>query len=172
MLHQPWFQRRWDFDNIDETFESTKARLSGAIQQLKSLTADIPQGTLIFRPDGKWSVKEHIGHLILLEALWRLRFMDIRENKEEMTLADTENRATSEGGFNENDLSDLLARFSEERTITMRLLESMSETDLSKCSRHPRLGQSFRVVDLAYFVCEHDSHHFESICEIKAAADR
>ena len=171
MTLQPWFERRWDFVNIPDTYESTLTRLSAAIPALRDLTGDIPQDALRLRPGGKWSVKEHIGHLIVLEPLWRVRFEDILENRQEMTVADTRNMATWEGSFNDRDLGDLLAQFSGERMSTIRLLESMGTPDHSKSSRHPRLGQPFRIVDHAFFIAEHDSHHIERIREIKATSN-
>jgi len=37
-------------------------------------------------------------------------------------------------------------------------------------SRHPRLEQSMSVVDLSFFVAEHDDHHLATAAEIAAAA--
>lgn len=38
--------------------------------------------------------------------------------------------------------------------------------DLERSARHPRLGSPMRVIDLAYFVAEHDDHHMARLREL------
>lgn len=121
---------------------------------------------LVYKPLGKWSIKEHVGHLFVLEPLWRTRFRDIQEGRPDLTVADLENRATSEGGFNDLPIDQLLMTFSGERALTLRFLDSIGEPDNTKKSLHPRLRQSFGITDLAHFVAEHDMHHMERMREI------
>ena len=42
-------------------------------------------------------------------------------------------------------------------------LRSLTDEDLEKKSLHPRLKIQMRIVDLAYFVAEHDDHHLAQI---------
>jgi hypothetical protein len=44
-------------------------RLSAAAPRMDELTARATDEALSYRPGGKWSVKEHIGHLADLEAI-------------------------------------------------------------------------------------------------------
>ena len=56
-------------------------------------------------------------------------------------------------------LEEILARFREERARFVARLEAWDEERLGATSLHPRLNQPMRVVDMAYFVAEHDDHH-------------
>ena len=147
-----WFDRKFDFDFGIEKYASVYNRLQQAPDRLKGLVLHLPEDVLVFKPDGKWSIKEHTGHLSLLEPIWRIRFQDIRAGNSALTPADLENRATTEAGFNKHTISSLLEKFIYERGLTMALLNSFDTLEDGRTSMHPRLKQAMRVIDLAYFV--------------------
>lgn len=163
-----WFDRKFDFQAAEEPFE-TLERLKEAPVALSILVTGAHEEMLARRTNGKWSVKEHIGHLCVLEPLWRTRFGDIAENKPVLTAADLDNKATFEGNFNQFDAASLLARFQNERNETMRLLQRIDWSDQTHTSLHPRLQQPMRYGDHAYFVAEHDAHHLEEIRRLISA---
>lgn len=43
----------------------------------------------------------------------------------------------------------------------------MSAQELMRTAAHPRLGQPMSVVDLCFFVAEHDDHHLATITELR-----
>jgi hypothetical protein len=45
----------------------------------------------------------------------------------------------------------------------------MSPAELARTSLHPRLQQPMSVVDLCFFVAEHDDNHLRTIEELKSA---
>ena len=55
------------------------------------------------------------------------------------------------------------------RELTLTRLAALQPADLGRCSRHPRLDQPMRVVDLLYFCAEHDDHHLARIRELIGA---
>lgn len=69
----PWFDRKFDFNFPAGLFPIIVERLSGAIPRLEALVRNVPEEQLILKKDGKWSVKEVIGHLYDLEELWQGR---------------------------------------------------------------------------------------------------
>lgn len=73
---------------------------------------------------------------------------------------------TDKSDFNSTELEKLLRDFESERGKTLELLSSLLPDDLTKTSMHPRLSQPMRVIDLMYFVAEHDQHHFDTIARI------
>lgn len=72
-----WFDRKFDFSYGVDEYESLLQRLSSSIPRLSDLVADVPVETLSIKIDSKWSIKENIGHLIILEPLWRVRVVDL-----------------------------------------------------------------------------------------------
>ena len=166
METKKWFARQFDFNLNKEDYAGIYERLLQGAGAVKQVTTGLAEEILILQPEGKWSIKEHIGHLSLLEPLWRARFKDIQESKPVLTPTDLENRATTNAGFNGIDLQLLINTFAEERNKTLALLNDMNEQDFAKTSLHPRLQQSMRIIDNAYFVAEHDGHHIQRIIEI------
>jgi uncharacterized damage-inducible protein DinB len=161
-----WFDRKFDFSFDTDHYTAVYERLKQAPDTLKLLIINIPEDKLTDKPDGKWSIKEHTGHLSVLESIWRIRFHDILESKPVLTPADLTNKATTEAGFNSHTLSSLLDQFTAERKATLSLLDSIDVSDGSKTSLHPRLQQPMRIIDMVYFVAEHDDHHISVIREL------
>ena len=161
-----WFDRRFDFNLNNDDYAIVYRRLQQTIDELQKLAAGLPENVLAYKPAGKWSIKEHTGHLSILEPLWRERMAEIQDNKPVLIPADLENKATFEAGFNSMGISMLLEKFSTERKQTLLLFNNVKEEDKIKESLHPRLKQPMRIIDQAYFAAEHDEHHLKSIQDI------
>jgi hypothetical protein len=101
-----------------------------------------------------------------LDELHEGRLEDYARGLEVLRAADMKNRKTEEAGHNDARLEDLLASFRAARLSFVRRLEALSEDEAAASALHPRLGRQMRVIDLAYFVAEHDDHHLASITEI------
>jgi uncharacterized damage-inducible protein DinB len=166
MNTRKWFDRKFDFGSVTGNYAAIIKRLKETAGRIEELTAHQPEELLEYKPQGNWSVKEQTGHLYILEPVWRVRFGDIREEKEQLTAADLQNRATTEAGFNSYDIKKIISLFAKERNATVSYLEQLEEPDHKKTSMHPRLQQPMRIADLAYFVAEHDEHHIGKITEI------
>ena len=67
-------------------------------------------------------------------------------------------------------LADLLAKFRVAREANVRRLESYDDTFIQRTSLHPRLEQPMRVMDLMFFVAEHDDHHLATISQLLQTA--
>jgi hypothetical protein len=167
-----WFDRTFDFSFGMEQFAPLLSRLRDAPETFASLVEGAPIDVLEVKPDGKWSVKEHVAHLFLLEPLWRTRIDDIRSRRPVMSPADLANRATDEGGFNAQPMAELTARLRDERNTTLALLSALSDSDLQGASLHPRLQKEMRVVDLMFFVAEHDDHHLNGVRQLYPGYNR
>lgn len=166
MSASKWFERKFDFSFDVNEYAAIYQRLQQAPAVLAGLIQNEADHTLSHQPDGKWSVKEHVGHLSVLEPLWRTRIQDILKKKPILTPTDLNNSATSEAGFNKCSIAELLQRFAEERRQTLALLDSINLNEHSATSLHPRMLQPMRIIDIAYFTAEHDDHHIGVIGEI------
>src|SRR5690349_2481629 len=89
-----WFDRIFDFSFGMEQYVPLNDRLKNAPGLYYKHVFDIPENILQMKPGGKWSIKENIGHLFLLEPLWRRRFIEIKEKASQMSPADLSNAAT------------------------------------------------------------------------------
>ena len=163
MRRTPWFERR--FQPIDDN-----GRLPGILERLDGTPARVvallqTRGAAGAAPPG-WSAAQELGHLIDLEPLWLARVHDIVDGRQELTVADLSNRATHEGGHDRWPLDVLAGRFEAARKRLVAALRALTPSDLDLAARHPRLGTPMRVVDLAYFVAEHDDHHLVRLREL------
>ncbi len=138
-------------------------RLAGAPVRLEEMASSIPGQALIFKKDGKWSVKEEAGHLSDLEPLWLGRLEDLINAEAELRMTDLTNQLTHQANHNATSLETLLKRFRENRTKLVLRLDQVSDEQLLHVSLHPRLKTPMWIIDLAFFVAEHDDHHLSSI---------
>jgi uncharacterized damage-inducible protein DinB len=169
MSTSKWFERKFDFSFGANEYPAIYQRLQQAPDILAHLLLNQPDHILSHQPGGKWSVKEHTGHLSTLEPLWRARISDIMEKKPVLTPADLDNKATAEAGFNQYTITELLRKFTEERRMTLSILDGMPVPNESQTSMHPRLQQPMRMIDIVYFTVEHDDHHIATIRELTQA---
>lgn len=162
-----WFDRKFEFNFGIEQFPDLLNRLEKTAARILEITNGIPEQDLNFKPAGKWSIKEHTGHLWIMEPLWQKRFLEIKEGKAGMSPADLNNTATDNTSFNQYNIERIVNDFQQERKNTIRLLESFNRKDLSNSLYHPRLNQPMRIIDLMYFVAEHDEHHLITLLKIR-----
>ena len=164
---QKWFDRNFSFFDLGpDDYGGLYTRLKTAPDRLRAAVAGLSEEILVRKPGGDWSIKEHSGHLSIMEPIWRTRFHDIQDRAPVLSAADLSNRATTDANFNEKGISALLGQFLTERNATLALLDNLNVLDESRTSMHPRLQQPMRMIDLAYFVAEHDDHHILRIREI------
>src|SRR5688500_4143070 len=166
MTRTKWIDRKFTFDFPEGWLFNIIERLRGTTARLYWISASLTEEQLIYQPDGKWSIKEHIGHLSDLEELHEGRIDDFLERKEILRAADMSNAKTVAAHHNERSFEELLSDFTKKRNrLIARLYEIDDDTQHFK-SMHPRLQVPMRPVDMAYFTAEHDDHHLASIREI------
>lgn len=166
----PWVEREFEFNLPVGVFPCVVERLRGAPARLEELTRGLSRERLTAKPGGAWSVQEQAGHLLDLDGLHEGRLEDYARRLPALRAADMTNRKTEEAGHNAARLEDLLAGFRAARLSFVRRLEAMDEAGVAASALHPRLGKQMRVIDLAYFVAEHDDHHLASVTGLLRAA--
>jgi hypothetical protein len=161
-----WFERTFNFQFPVGVFPVILERLRGTPARLEDMVREFPPTILTKRIDSKWSIQEHIGHLYDLEELHDRRVDDYLNGAETLRSADLKNEKTNRANHNATAIDKLLASFRKNRTHFVQRLEQLDDETLARQSIHPRLQQSMRVVDFAYFVAEHDDHHIASMREL------
>jgi len=186
-----WIKRQFAFGlplgmypNVVERVRGTPARLEDLtcsfMRVAQTLVCDSPPagsqtevcatlspGILTRRDGDKWSIQEQAGHLLDLEPLGMSRLDDFEAGRETLSAADMENRRTHEANHNTDTLAHILVRFRKERMDFVRRLASYDEAFVQRTASHPRLKVEIRVIDLAFFIAEHDDHHLARISELK-----
>lgn len=163
-----WFERAFGLGLPSDHMPEIVERLRGTPARLEERMREVDPDVLVRRPrDGagaeQWSIQEHVGHLLDLESLWCDRVGDLADEREILTEADLQNRATWEADHNASPVARLLRAFRERRDRLVDRLEALDDAGLARTSLHPRLRQPMSAVDLAFFVAEHDDHHLATI---------
>lgn len=157
MRRTNWFERQFAPISDNGLFPAILERLEGTPARLRTMLAS---GEPASQPESSgWSAAKEIGHLTDLEPLWLRRVHEIVDGRADLTATDLSNRATHEADHDAWPLLTLVDRFEQARRSLILALRGVSEADLERSARHPRLGTQMRIVDLAYFVAEHDDHH-------------
>ena len=164
-----WFDRKFELGLAPDLAPELVDRLRSTPQRLAEAVRGLSSDALTRKPEGKWSIQENAGHLLDLESLWDQRLDDYDAGTKELHPADLENRKTHEAAHNDRMISELLAEFAAIRGRIVDRLARMSPSELGRTALHPRLQQPMSVVDLCFFVAEHDDHHLRTIEELKAA---
>lgn len=166
MKKAKWFERSFDFSTQQNIFPLIIERLRGTPARLEEKFRSIPAGLLELRVDNTWTIKENLGHLTDLEALWQGRLQDIMNGEVELRITDLLNRKTDLANHNERPLDELLSDFRQIRAQTVSVLETLDEETIFKSALHPRLKTPMRTMDHFLFVAEHDDHHLARITEL------
>ena len=162
-----WFERKFSFDLLPLwMYPNVVERVRGTPARLEDLTRSLSQEILTRRDNDKWSIQEHAGHLLDLEPLGMNRLDDYEAGRETLHAADLENRKTHEADHNSNSIENILTAFRAERMEFVRRLDEYDEAFVQKTALHPRLQTKIRVLDLAFFISEHDDHHLARISEL------
>jgi hypothetical protein len=164
MIEQtPWIERNFNFEFPVGYYPSILVRLMGTAARISEMTEGVPEQVLSLKPSEKWSAKEHIGHLIDLDILHITRLQEYIDQVEVLKPADMTNQQTFNARHNEKSVDELIVQFRDDRGQFLRKLMAVPDLLLASTVMHPRLKVPLRLVDMAYFVAEHDDHHLATM---------
>ena len=138
------------------------SRLEGSLFRLQAILINSDDDACSHVKQG-WTVKQHLGHLYDLEELWWKRLQEFLDRKNTLSGADLSNKKTIEAGHNEKTLDQLLQQFIKERQRMLEVCYDFDRGVLGLTSLHPRLNKPMRLIDLLFFIAEHDDHHITAI---------
>jgi hypothetical protein len=162
MQRLEWFDRKFTFGFPKGMLPFFLERLLGTLTRLENKVADVSEEVLSEKVDGKWSIKQNIGHLAEVDQIALKRVDEMLLGISPMSPAVFEPRLD----YNAKPVREVLQYFREHRLANLEKYRSLSDADLDAVSLHPRLKVQMNPVDLAYFDAEHDDHHLVKINDI------
>jgi uncharacterized damage-inducible protein DinB len=162
----PWIERKFEFNFPVGLFPVIVERLRGTLLQLEAMVKNIPVEKLSIKNDGKWSIKEVVGHLFDLEELWNGRINDFLEHKPTLRAADMNNTKTNVANHNAKPIEELMKQFMNARNKLITRVRDFDEDTASLTALHPRLQTPMRLIDCLFFVAEHDDHELTKIRQL------
>lgn len=155
----PWIERKFNFDFPAEYFPCFYERLIGTLPRIRALTDQLSEATLENKVDGKWSIKEHIGHLGDVHLLFDYRFQQYLNGETELMVPEMKGKLTNEADHNSKTLAEVIDYYISKRMPFIDRLDTLGADDLSRTAYHPRLNMPMRLVDMLFFMSEHDDFH-------------
>jgi uncharacterized damage-inducible protein DinB len=147
-------------------------RLRGTPARVEEKADRIRESVRVHERGDEWSIQEHLGHLVDLEPLWARRTAEFLAGAKDLSAADMSNRATYEHGHNERAIAAIVAEFCVARGRWVEHLDAVADADVVRTSFHPRLQRPMRLIDLCFFVAEHDDHHLAIVTRLARAMAR
>lgn len=166
-----WMDRTFEFTTPVEQFPVVLERLRGTPARVEEKVRALSPAVLTRRDGDAWSIQEHLGHLLDLDELHLGRVDDFQAGAQTLRAADMQNKKTHEADYNRREVKHLVQDFRRERRRFVERLEVFDPHLLSRSAIHPRLRQPMRVVDMAWFVAEHDDHHLARMTELQRMFD-
>jgi uncharacterized damage-inducible protein DinB len=161
-----WVDRKFEFTMPVSLFPDVVERLRGAPARMEEKVRGVPAGVLARRDGDHWSAQEHAGHLVDLDELHAGRLDDFLAGAKTLRAWDTTNRKTYDANHNARPMGEIVKAFREERGAFVKRLDEWKDEDVARTAVHPRLNQPMRVIDMAFFVAEHDDHHLAIMSEL------
>jgi uncharacterized damage-inducible protein DinB len=161
-----WLDRKWDFNEQKLLPEECAEMLGKTPDQIRQLVIDQEADFLKQTHHGKWSVHEHVGHLLTMESLWIARLDDFVLGKETLRPWNGTNADTDAALFNRQRLGKIIDDFSEVRINHLNFLQQFLPKATNYLSYHERLQQTMTLTNHLYFMVKHDLHHLSAIEKI------
>lgn len=161
-----WLERRFGYKPPAGEFPAIVERLRGTPARVEEKAARITEAARLYKRGDQWSIQEHLGHLVDLEALWARRTLEFLSGSPELSAADMSNRATYEHRYNERAIAAIVAEFRVARGRLVDRLDGVSDADVVRTLLHPRLKRPMRLVDMCFFFAEHDDHHLAMVSRL------
>jgi DinB superfamily len=164
MERMSWFERQFQFGISPQMLPFFLERLEGSALRIAEKVKGHTEEVLSKKVDGKWSVKQNIGHLAEVDEVANKRIDEMVNGMATLSPAVFEPKMD----YNAQPFHKVLDYFVNARRKNISKYLNLREEDLVKSSLHPRLKQHMTPVDLAWFDAEHDDHHLVTIKELLA----
>lgn len=106
---------------------------------------------------GKWSIKEVIGHVVDTERIMAYRLLSIARGDAVQLPGYDENSYVAQANFNQEKMEDLLQNLFVVREGTLLLLKSLKEKDWLRWGTANELDVTVRAI--ACIIAGHELHH-------------
>lgn len=150
------YVKRADVENIVEALEKQ-------IDEVTAVVRRIPEEATTERKDGKWSLREVIGHLNDGERVFAYRALRFSRNDAQPLAGFEQDDYVREGNANTRAIADLLDEFSLLRRATVATFRHITP-EIAK-RRGIANGEEISVRALLYVTLGHTRRHLEIIKE-------
>jgi hypothetical protein len=159
----PWSQRKLEFNRAVDELPLLTERMLGTPDRIHSLVRGIPAERLQLRIQGKWSVLEHIGHLMVLDERMQVRIEDWLSLSGRLSPIDLEDQQRFLDGQRHRELGDVLLEHRLRREALVNGVVNLPAAVHHHYALHPCRHLRMRPIDMFLFLAEHDDHHLATM---------
>lgn len=132
--------------------------LKASAEAAQTLIGTIPEEKGIYRyAEGKWSIKELIGHMMDAERIFAYRALRFARNDHTPLAGFEENNYAPEANAHARTLEQLVREMQNLRTTTLDLFSSFTPEMLTRTGTANNSLVS--VVNIGYIIAGHETHH-------------
>jgi len=107
--------------------------------------------------EGKWSVKQVIGHMIDTEQIFCYRAISFARGENQSLPGYDQDAYVENARFDELSVERLIRRYSATRELTLSLIDSMNEAELTKKGLANNNPVTVRAI--FWIIAGHENHH-------------
>lgn len=107
--------------------------------------------------EGKWSVKQGIGHMIDTEQIFCYRAISFARGEKQSLPGYDQDAYVENGRFDELSVEQLIRRYDATRELTLSLIDSLNEEELTKSGLANNNPVSVRAI--FWIIAGHENHH-------------
>jgi hypothetical protein len=134
--------------------------LADQMKRFNEICTGIPETKTLYKyEEGKWTIKELVGHCIDTERVMSYRLLRISRGDETSLAGFDENEYVRNSNFNTRDWATLLMEFHYVRASNLILINSLSDEQLLKMGKANELTISARAI--VYIIAGHLEHHLD-----------
>ncbi len=126
------------------------------------LVDSIPEDQLLYRyAEGKWTIKQVIGHIIDTERIMAFRALVFSRGERQAIPGFDENEYVEKGAFNKKEITSLIDEFLTLRASNLAMIKNFDENMALKKGNANDFW--FSVRSLVYIIAGHTEHHMQVI---------
>ena len=156
----PYYDRYISLIGDDDIIEVLEEQRKTSEKLLETFTEK--QGNYSYA-DGKWTVKEVLGHVIDTEKIMAYRALAFARGEKQSLPGFEQDDYVAESNFNNRSLDDLINEFLTARESNIILFNSFDEEILNR--RGTASDSEVTVLALIYIIAGHEKHHMKFLRE-------
>ena len=158
--NNPYYDRYISLIGDNDIIEVLEEQRKTSEKFLKTIIEE--QGNYSYA-DGKWAVKEVLGHVIDTERIMAYRALAFARNEEQSLPGFEQDDYVAESNFNKRSLIDMISEFRTVRESNIILFKSFDDEILKR--RGTASESEITVLALIFIIAGHEKHHMKILRE-------
>jgi uncharacterized damage-inducible protein DinB len=158
--YNPYYHRYISLIGDDDIIDVLEEQRKTSEKFLKTFTEE--QGNYSYA-DGKWTMKEVLGHVIDTERIMAYRALAFARNEEQSLPGFEQDDYVAESNFNKRSLIDMISEFRTVRESNIILFKSFDDEILKR--RGTASESEITVLALIFIIAGHEKHHMKILRE-------